>query len=30
MKNPPTELIEVLKKRLVEETNKQSKSKDQP
>ena len=30
MKNPPTALIEVLKKRLVEETNKQSKSKDQP
>ena len=30
MKNPPTELIEVLKKRLVEEINKQSISKDQP
>lgn len=30
MKNPPTELIEVLKRKIVEETNKQSKSKDQP
>ena len=30
MKNPPTELIEVLKRKIVEEANKQSKSKDQP
>jgi hypothetical protein len=30
MQNPPTELIEVLKRKIVEEANKQSKSKDQP
>lgn len=30
MQNPPTELIEVLKRKIVEEANKQSKNKDQP
>jgi hypothetical protein len=30
MQNPPAELIEVLKRKILEETNKQSKSKDQP
>lgn len=30
MQNPPTELIEVLKRKIVEEANKQSKNKEQP
>ena len=30
MQNPPPELIQVLKRKIVEEANKQSKSKDQP
>ena len=30
MQNPPTEIIEVLKRKIVEEANKQSKNKEQP